>query len=697
MESKVVQANAHPQSPLHLAAANDINSFAIDPSLEASSEFFQDPADQAQGHSLDIQDAIHQTHERGDENDTPTQADIDAVIKASLDHAQAQAAADAVAAAVSHLTDQSQDQTQIDPALAQDSEAGTGNQIGNGKGSGTGNGNGNSKTKTPGDKRFPDSEPGQEHNPIPDPPLHIAPFSRPSRTVEDTPLPLFLTFGSRPDFLRWLDAESSWCHFVQRRTTTPDKRSAERLQARIRAHERSLNAMTSEEREAATPLKTRRRKRVSPVFEKVTFTCHHAGSYESKHSTTLPEEKLRKNTKKSVKCACASRVVLSELQSGDCKVVYHWKHDGHDPFSDADLEGGRLPKSIDTWLNKQIEAGKTLDDIRKILDIPEEEKEAYLAKVRADPTALDPNMPPPLAMALKVKYPDIYNRYRKLKGPVKEHKQLKGPTKRTASGTTKPGSGSRSGGRADTSVGEGGGDSETGISNAPTPPTVSTSVEPDPLHGLGDLDPLMTHHGELDGLTSSLIPPYSTVTVDHAAHDGINGNVNGNGVNGMDSKMMIVDGQDEHNEVDTEFAQLASSHDLLHHHPHHQEHQPHQDGNAIGSGDVDGNGSNVVVDELINSHEGLARALLDLPSAGLRDEDGNEMSLEEAMRRMAEGVAQVAAQEQRQSQSQSQSQGEGRQGGGQDEDGNGDGDGGGNRILGGEEDENEGEGDDISI
>lgn len=34
-------------------------------------------------------------------------------------------------------------------------------------------------------------------------------------------------------------------------------------------------------------------------------------------------------------------------------------------------------------------------------------------------------MPPPLALSLKIKYPDIYNRYRKLKGPIKSSKLLK--------------------------------------------------------------------------------------------------------------------------------------------------------------------------------------------------------------------------------------------------------------------------------
>ncbi len=43
-------------------------------------------------------------------------------------------------------------------------------------------------------------------------------------------------------------------------------------------------------------------------------------------------------------------------------------------------------------------------------------------------------MPPPIALNLKVKYPDIYNRYRKLKGPIKATKPLK--TRRTRAQVT---------------------------------------------------------------------------------------------------------------------------------------------------------------------------------------------------------------------------------------------------------------------
>ena len=92
--------------------------------------------------------------------------------------------------------------------------------------------------------------------------------------------------------------------------------------------------MTPKEAATAPPLKKRRRLRTSPIQEKITYTCHHAGSYESKHSTSLPQEKLRMNTKKSVKCKCNSRIVLTEMQNGECKAVYFWKHEGHGEYSD---------------------------------------------------------------------------------------------------------------------------------------------------------------------------------------------------------------------------------------------------------------------------------------------------------------------------------------------------------------------------
>ncbi|GMK54775.1 hypothetical protein CspeluHIS016_0113610 [Cutaneotrichosporon spelunceum] len=258
---------------------------------------------------------------------------------------------------------------------------------------------------------------------------HMAPFSRPQRD-DTTPHPELLSFTNRAEFDVWFEGESSWCHFVQRRTTTPEKRAEERLRARIKAHERMLASMAPEEAASAPPLKRRRRNRTSNIKEKVTYTCHHAGRYEAKHSTTLPREKLRLNTKKSVKCDCPARIVLTELDEGECKVSYFWRHEGHDAYADDELESGRLPKVIDEWLVSQIQAGKDTDEIRRALMMPEDEKAAYLRQIAEDPSSVDPEKPPPLALTLRIKYPDIYNRYRKLKGPIKDFKPPKHPRAR---------------------------------------------------------------------------------------------------------------------------------------------------------------------------------------------------------------------------------------------------------------------------
>ncbi|BEJ11383.1 hypothetical protein CspHIS471_0108050 [Cutaneotrichosporon sp. HIS471] len=258
---------------------------------------------------------------------------------------------------------------------------------------------------------------------------HMAPFSRPQRD-DTTPHPELLSFTNRAEFDVWFEGESSWCHFVQRRTTTPEKRAEERLRARIKAHERMLASMAPEEAASAPPLKRRRRNRTSNIKEKVTYTCHHAGRYEAKHSTTLPREKLRLNTKKSVKCDCPARIVLTELDEAECKVSYFWRHEGHDAYADDELESGRLPKVIDEWLVAQIHAGKDTDEIRRALMMPEDEKAAYLRQIAEDPSSVDPEKPPPLALTLRIKYPDIYNRYRKLKGPIKDFKPPKHPRAR---------------------------------------------------------------------------------------------------------------------------------------------------------------------------------------------------------------------------------------------------------------------------
>jgi hypothetical protein len=115
------------------------------------------------------------------------------------------------------------------------------------------------------------------------------------------------------------------------------------------------------------------------------------------------------------------------MDEGDCKVSYYWRHEGHDAYADDELESGRLPKVIDEWLVAQISAGKDTDEIRRSLMMTDDEKADYLQGIAEDPSRIDPNKPPPLALTLRIKYPDIYNRFRKLRGPIKEFKPPKNP------------------------------------------------------------------------------------------------------------------------------------------------------------------------------------------------------------------------------------------------------------------------------
>ncbi|TYJ57082.1 hypothetical protein B9479_002183 [Cryptococcus floricola] len=412
---------------------------------------------------------------------------------------------------------------------------------------------------------------GSEHNPIYNPTVYMAPFSKPERSQEDTPQPAYYVFDNRQAFNAWLDGEGSWCHFVQRRSTTPDKRSQERLQTRMAKHNKKLEGMSEEERKLALPLKTRRRNRVSPVAEKVTFTCHHAGTYNSQHSSNLPKEKLRMNTKKSVKCACPSRIVLSEMQSGDCRVCYHWKHEGHDPFTEGDLDGGRMNKAIDEWMVARINEGKTPEEIRRLLDMDEDAKKAYLDKVAADPSQIDPNLPPPVALVreTKFRYSEIYNRFRKLKGPIKETKQQKAAT---ASGSKKAGKGKRKAGDLDAIP-------------SPTP----TSDGPELL---GD----SSKRARVDGpdpnmfIDPSLQSPNSLARAQAAAEH------------------TQTDALDAISHAANAVADTGHHHHL-HHIPSHDEHG-HEHGHSHGEGDNEDEYASLAA-----PHESLARALLSLPGA----------------------------------------------------------------------------------
>ncbi|UOH83599.1 hypothetical protein LQV05_006332 [Cryptococcus neoformans] len=596
--------------PLHLAAAvNDIS--FIHPALDDPQNFFGSP-ELDQGPSEDTR--------RNPEE--PTQEEIDAVIEQSLLKAEAQSKSEEEhAGAEIGGTQDVQNPDGSTPQLSShgihDQNAEFIDQIDQVAGSSSVD-------------HLDAGGPGtSEQNPIHNPSVCPAPFIRPDRHDGITPSPIYYVFADRTTFNAWLEGESSWCHFVQRRSTTPDKRSAERLQTRIAKHNKKLEAMTPEERALALPLKTRRRNRVSPVAEKVTYTCHHAGHYSSQHSVELPKEKLRMNTKKSV------------------KVCYHWKHEGHDPYNETDKDGGRMNKAIDEWMVSQIAAGRTPDEIRRALDIDEEEKKAYLDKVAADPSQLNPNLPPPIALvrASKFKYSEIYNRYRKLKGPIKDSRPHKSDSSRSR------GESSRKGKRkaSETEGDEMDGDQDSKKKRRGRPRKVTEGQE-DGVEGAEQM------HVQEQGSVQHHLPD-TDIFIDPELQRSMAGPSNTADIN-----VHLVDSSTGHQMEMLPDHQDQSIHtDSFHHQPHGQppptsnpdnplppqtqsehEHGTSHTMDLSGlsglSGSAEEGGDHVDTDfaSLAATHESLARALLTLPGgSGLRDEEIAGMSLEEAMRRLA--------------------------------------------------------------
>ncbi|WVO12466.1 hypothetical protein L204_100065 [Cryptococcus depauperatus] len=590
--------NSH--QPLHLAAAvNDIP--FIDAALVDTQHFFgtleAESHEESQHHGNVGVGSVHQSAQ-------PTQEEIDAVIKESLLKAEQQSRAEAEQAAAALEDGVSPNENFAHHQLQDEADE---QKL---------HGDGVSQLPPIGHQHML----GSESNPIMDPPVCSAPFQRPIRSHETTPSPVYYTFIDRAMFDVWLEGESSWCHYVQRRSTTPDKRSAERLQTRLAKYEKKLEAMSPEERARAAPLKTRRRNRVSPVAAKVTYTCHHAGTYSSQHSNNLPKEKLRMNTKRSVKCACPSRIVLSEMQTGDCRVCYYWKHEGHDPYSENDRDGGRLNKAVDEWMICQIHAGKTPDEIRRALDMNDDEKRAYLEKVAIDPSSVNPNLPPPIALAreTKYKYSEIYNRYRKLKGPIKNSRSVKSIdfVSNVVVSASRRGKGKRK--ASEFLEGEFGSSLESCVHDKQSEPAVKKgTIERHRAisltnHGLDEtfsIDPALA---DRPGQSASTIPSSaSEALIDE--HLGLEADADNPLPPQAEPEPEARHNSHPNGSVSSSaLSTLPPSTTTLHH--------------ATGEGDYA---------SLTATHESLARALLALPGGGgLRDEEIAGMSLEEAMRRL---------------------------------------------------------------
>ncbi|KAI7860274.1 hypothetical protein BDC45DRAFT_431092, partial [Circinella umbellata] len=55
------------------------------------------------------------------------------------------------------------------------------------------------------------------------------------------------------------------------------------------------------------------------------------------------------------------------------EVMYHWTHDGHNPFSDQDIKKSRLPLDVKNWIEKHVEEKKDWREMRDLLQLSNEE------------------------------------------------------------------------------------------------------------------------------------------------------------------------------------------------------------------------------------------------------------------------------------------------------------------------------------
>lgn len=81
-----------------------------------------------------------------------------------------------------------------------------------------------------------DADADNDGHDIPDPTISIIRYARPP----DTPHPEEFSFATKQEFETWIEGELCWCHYIQRRVTTPQKRAEERVRAREKAYEKKM-------------------------------------------------------------------------------------------------------------------------------------------------------------------------------------------------------------------------------------------------------------------------------------------------------------------------------------------------------------------------------------------------------------------------------------------------------------------------
>jgi len=245
--------------------------------------------------------------------------------------------------------------------------------------------------------------------------------------------------------------------------------------------------------------------------------------------------------------------------------------------------------------------------------MPGRSSRQYIRKALEDPSSVSPDMPPPTAFQMKIKYPDIYNRFRKLKGPVRLIKIPKSRLRAAAAQSGRRGSSARASGSgtpADASQIEGG---ETGTPSGEyhdIAGSTGASHSAAEAEGLAQLEAL----GHL-GVIQADDPG------DH--HFGSGGGIGVGAGAGVGVGMGVGVGSGAHGHGHTHTLQHA-----------HQQHHLDLSGQEMLAHFAQDSG-----------HSELAQALMRMPSAavgGSGEEDADAKRLEEEVMKMAKMAAESA-------------------------------------------------------
>lgn len=70
----------------------------------------------------------------------------------------------------------------------------------------------------------------------------------------------------------------------------------------------------------------------------------------------------------STKCQCPAKFFIRRrIDNGMHEVKWHWKHEGHNPFSLKDMKRMRVSSQLKEWLSEKVLSGMTWPSLRKLM------------------------------------------------------------------------------------------------------------------------------------------------------------------------------------------------------------------------------------------------------------------------------------------------------------------------------------------